>query len=1113
LTENELSAFAEGKLSAGDLSRAHAHIDECAECRAVVAQLLGGTFDGAASTIPPRGAGSLGTADTLPAEGEAPGSAAGDEPPGPRVPGYRILRRIGRGAMGEVYLAEDEQLDRPVAIKFLSATSEPTARKRFLLEARAVARLRHPNIVTIHSCDITGERPHIVSELLSGQSLDRVPLPLGRDEAVRVAAALARGLSAAHRQGVLHRDLKPANAMRTDEGEIKLLDFGLAKLTSAAAPPDAAADGGLPAGGDAAQRTMTRTGALVGTPLYMAPELWKGRPATPASDVYSLGAMLYELCAGKPARRAISVEALRREIDEPPLPLRQAAPSVDPALAAIVDRCLSAAPEERYPSASELSLALDAIPLRRVPPGRMRRVLAAAGAILALGALAGAAIFRGGAPPAPAAALDPAVSGARRSVAILPFANAAGSEAAWLSTGVAEVLGSCFAAGESLRIVTGAEIGRMLADLDLRGQATFGEEDLRRIRQYAAVDVVVTGSLERAAAGPSLRVRAALRRTDSGAVIATGEAEGTEGAFQDMAALLGERLSPAFGQLPISAQQAARARAVMPASPLAARLHAEGLARLRAGDNEGARERFERAAEAEPASPMPHYWLSVLWASQGQEESERREARLAFEHASGLLREQRLQIEARHYRAHLDSGRALETLRMLHELFPDNVEHGIELASEQPRDEALATLARLHRLPPPAGEDPRIDITEYQVGVVTGDRLEAIRRAAAGARARGARLLLGKARNLEGWGAWDQGDVALAEQAWNDAIAILEPRGHIVDATESMRGLAGIAMLRDDLDGALARYEAAERHLREAGNYASLVFALRNVATVLRAAGAPDKARAKLDEALAVGERSGNRTRLMQTYVSVGTHEHVVGRMSAARAAFERSFALCDELHDARLGRSARGESAPFYAAADELDRAREFLERDIAEKDAEGRRRIPAQLRRQLGRVAIEQGRLDDAAGLLDAALAEAEREAAPIEMALTGAARSLVLAARGDRAAAIAAAEAAHERVARTKNLAARVQVTLDWAHVLAVAGDAAQRARAENALKEALPAIEAASFAFLLHDARLVRCELAAARTSRASARACFAAVADEARKQGFSLVARKAAERAR
>jgi len=152
---------------------------------------------------------------------------------------YRLVRPLGRGGMGQVYVAHDTLLDRPVAIKFI-ASIDPglIERERFLVEARAIARLQHPNVVAIHRVGATGERPYLVYELIRGQSLDQIAVPLEGRHALRLAIGLARGLAAAHRRSVLHRDIKPGNAMLADDGEVKLLDFGLAKLLDAVARVD-----------------------------------------------------------------------------------------------------------------------------------------------------------------------------------------------------------------------------------------------------------------------------------------------------------------------------------------------------------------------------------------------------------------------------------------------------------------------------------------------------------------------------------------------------------------------------------------------------------------------------------------------------------------------------------------------------------------------------------------------------------------------------------------------------------------------------------------------------------------------------------------------------------
>ena len=247
---------------------------------------------------------------------------------GVRLGPYEIESAIGAGAMGEVYRARDTRLDRIVAIKQLT----PEHRERFEREARAIAALNHP-----HICQVYDVGPdYLVLEYLEGEPL-RGPLPA--DEVVRVAMQIAGALQAAHERGVLHRDLKPANIMLTPGGTAKLLDFGVAKQLERA--PDA---------------TETLPGTLLGTPAYMSPEQIGGQPLDARSDVFSFGAVLYEVLSG---RRPFAGETTSQVIaailrDEPP-PL--AAP---PALDAVVRRCLAKPPAARYQSMADVRAALEA---------------------------------------------------------------------------------------------------------------------------------------------------------------------------------------------------------------------------------------------------------------------------------------------------------------------------------------------------------------------------------------------------------------------------------------------------------------------------------------------------------------------------------------------------------------------------------------------------------------------------------------------------------------------------------------------------------------------------------------------------------------------------------
>jgi len=357
LSDEDLVELAEGHLPVEALAQVQRHAIGCDACRSLLARFARGALNGQspsglAEEIAPRD-----KTRTMPRPGtpSSPGPTAKPESDPPWTPPtefdeFLLERKLGRGGMGVVYLAQDTSLGRPVAVKFIASEQPgPLVRAYFETEARAIARLQHPNVVTVFRVGTAGGHPYIVSEYVDGQSLAELPLPLPWRRALTIGCGLARGLAAAHRQGVLHRDIKPSNALVTQSGEVKLLDFGLAERFD----PDAASQlsGGYP---------------LVGTPRYMAPELLRGAPATPQSDLYSLGLTLYELCTGSlPPRstpRVVSPvspgEAAGTPAPESP-PAIVFKPGMDPDFAAIILRCLTPTPAGRFASAELLCEALE----------------------------------------------------------------------------------------------------------------------------------------------------------------------------------------------------------------------------------------------------------------------------------------------------------------------------------------------------------------------------------------------------------------------------------------------------------------------------------------------------------------------------------------------------------------------------------------------------------------------------------------------------------------------------------------------------------------------------------------------------------------------------------
>jgi eukaryotic-like serine/threonine-protein kinase len=286
---------------------------------------------------------------------------------------YRILGKLGKGGMGEVYAAEDTKLQRRVALKLLPSevATDRDRLQRFQREARAVAALNHPNVVTIYSVEETGGVQFLTMELVEGKTLgDLIPpdgLPL--EELLRLALPLVDAVAAAHQQGIVHRDLKPANVMLAGDGRVKVLDFGLAKLKPGVADSTASTTTGL------AMESLTTPHAIVGTAAYMSPEQAEGRPVDQRSDIFSLGVVLYEMaCGRRPFGGDTVFSVISSIIKDTPPRLSAVNRNVPPALDRIVTKALAKDPAERYQSAVGLRNALQDVQ-QQTAAGRILRGL------------------------------------------------------------------------------------------------------------------------------------------------------------------------------------------------------------------------------------------------------------------------------------------------------------------------------------------------------------------------------------------------------------------------------------------------------------------------------------------------------------------------------------------------------------------------------------------------------------------------------------------------------------------------------------------------------------------------------------------------------------------
>jgi len=302
---------------------------------------------------------------------------------GTRLGPYEIQSSLGAGGMGEVYRARDTRLDRSAAIKVLPShlSADPEAKQRFDREARAISSLNHPNICTLYDVGHQDGIDYLVMEFLEGETLaDRLAKgPLPTEQVVKYGIEICEGLGKAHKTGVIHRDLKPGNIMLTKTGA-KLMDFGLAKAATVGAPPASSLT--MTISGPSANQPLTAQGTLVGTFQYMSPEQTEGKEADARSDIFALGAVLYEMATGKRAftgKTQASIVAAILASEPPPISVVQ--PMTPPALAQVVKTCLAKDPEERFQTVHDVKLQLkwiaEASSSQLAPPAqiRARRVL------------------------------------------------------------------------------------------------------------------------------------------------------------------------------------------------------------------------------------------------------------------------------------------------------------------------------------------------------------------------------------------------------------------------------------------------------------------------------------------------------------------------------------------------------------------------------------------------------------------------------------------------------------------------------------------------------------------------------------------------------------------
>jgi tetratricopeptide (TPR) repeat protein len=855
---------------------------------------------------------------------------------------YRIIEKIGGGGMGVVYLSHDEQLDRDVALKILTAglLTDEMARNRFRKEALALAKLNHPNIETVYEFGSADGVDFLAMELIHGETvgarLIRASFP--NEETIRLGLQLAEGLAAAHAQGLVHRDLKPGNLMLTPEGRLKILDFGLARLVQ----PDTEYE---------ASQTISETSPISGTLPYMSPEQLKGLQVDARSDLFAAGAVLYEMVTGqKPFPQKQSAELIGAILHREPLPVRSLNPRAAPNLAAAIHKCLEKDPQNRYQSARELLAALEGMSSGKTMAGAKHRGLlgVAAGSILLLILTAGIVLglnvhgmrdrlFHRSNPGTPVGAGHVGPIKARPSVAVLGFKNLSGrNDEDWLSTALSDMLTTELAAGEKLRTVSEESVARMKIDLALADSDTFAPDTLVHIRRNLSTDYVVVGSYLALGEKSNGQVRLDLHLQDAsaGETIASVSETGTEQALPELISRAGLHLREKLGVAPSSTAEPSPAPASsLPVNREAARLYAEGVTKMRAFDALGARELLQKAVSIDPNSPLAHSALASALSALGYDEKAKEEAKKALNLSGSLSREQRLSIEAAYCVVVKDRSKAEQIYRSLWDFFPDNLDYGYSLAMAQtsaghPR-EALATLEDLRQLPPPENEDPRIDQAELEAAAKLGDykRMQAAAAKAAGkGTAMGARRLVAFARVRECYAFLQLGQPARANASCEEGKELYSNVGDRMGLAWALNNIATLRKAQGDTGNARKGFEEALALYRQIGKRDGTISVLNNLGTLLDEEGKFDQAIRLYDQVLAICRETGDQISEAIALTNVGNARSNLGDLVGAKKAYGEADTLYREIGNKSIQALNLSNLASILCLLGDLDAAKTAL-------------------------------------------------------------------------------------------------------------------------------------------------------------------------------------------
>ena len=878
-------------------------------------------------------------ADADSREATITGSHAGAElPPGTVLAGrFRIERLLGIGGMGVVYLATDQALGVPVAVKLLrlELANRPDAFERFRQELLLARQVSSPHVVRIHDIAQDQGRWLISMDAVDGQPLDKIldarsPLPV--EEALAITRQIALGLAAAHARGVIHRDLKPSNILIDANGAAYISDFGIARSLGTSG--------------------LTQTGAVVGTPEYLSPEQARAQPVDARSDLYALGLLLYEMLAGKPAfSGGTQAESLTQRLVGPPTPIRRQRADAPAWVERLIDRLLRTNPAHRLQSADAVVKAIDS---REVPrdfrPGRRTGLAVAA---LALLAVAGFFAWK-------YQHLSPVAPPPPNRLVVLPVDNATG-DAALAAPLVAydEQLRQSLATLPDLVVVDGERVDQAIAQLGLPDSRISDVTTVALLREVPATQVL-RPRLERASGG--YRFSASLKLADSPAV--------------DIDTTAKPDLLASAAELTRGVAKALRPDGNPPATLLPDKLPAlarygEALQERRQGRLGSALEKFTAATAADPAYASA--WLAQAQTAFGSANLD--VSANAAEHGAQLAPPEPLRSQLEQWRT-LANGDDLATVIAQQaarvKAQPDDLDALLRLAVLRGENgDYPAAIADLRRLLARDGGDPRASFLLGKYSILHGDLRPAVDEYLVRAMVlyKRSRNVFGEAEavNALGVGFSRLGQTAEAEEQYRKAVELRHALGDRRGEASSLRNLAQMATIQGHFDQAQAQLAQARSLFEALGDRNGLSATDNDLGLLAEERGDYTTALEAYRRTLHSREQSGDADGVAESLNNIGFSNYQLGDYDSAQVFWQQALDAFTKLQDMNGIVRVQQNLGLLKIATGQWPESRRLLAASLATAERQQMVEEAAVSRRNLAELELTEGHLAKALDQLD--------------------------------------------------------------------------------------------------------------------------------------------------